>query len=378
MTRTEKLLHELIALPSVNPALMPQGDSRAGEQRVAEFLATVASRVGLDIEFRAVFPKRANLLARLTPAGQPRQRVLLAPHLDTVGDAAMPDTLFRPTKRNGRLYGRGACDTKGSAAAMFVALSDLAESPQRPRHTEIVFAGVAEGGMGHQRSRGLVMEGYRAELAMIGEPTRLRVVTAHKGDVWLELETRGKAAHGALPELGKNAVHQMARIVDLLQTQYARRLRDRRHRLLGHATVSVGTIRGGTQPNIVPVRCTITIDRRTLPGETQASVASEVRSLLRRHRFTAAISSYKSAPCLALETDLKHPLVAQFLRTVKQSKPAVVHFYSDAGALAQGGIPSVLFGPGDIAHAHTPDEWVSLAQLERAKNLLRRFLESLP
>jgi acetylornithine deacetylase/succinyl-diaminopimelate desuccinylase-like protein len=378
MTRTEKLLRELIALPSVNPALMPPGDPRAGEQRVAEFLAGVASRAGLGIEFRAVFPKRANLLARLAPAGQPRQRVLLAPHLDTVGDATMPDTLFQPTKRNGRLYGRGACDTKGSVAVMLVALSELAESKQRPRHTEIVFAGLVDEEIGQQGSRALVKEGYRANLAIVGEPTRLRVVTAHKGDVWLELETRGKAAHGARPELGKNAVHEMARIVDLFQTRYAQQLRRHRHPLLGHATISVGTIQGGTQPNIVPDRCTITIDRRTLPGETQASVAKEVRSLLRRHRFAATISNYKSAPCLALETDLKHPLVAQFLRTAKQSKPAMVHFYSDAGALAQGGIPSVLFGPGDIAQAHTPDEWVSLAQVERAKNLLRRFLESLP
>src|SRR5262245_48633603 len=225
MTRTEKLLRELIALPSVNPALMPQGDPRAGEQRVAEFLATVASRVGLDIEFRAVFPKRANLLARLTPAGQPRQRVLLAPHLDTVGDAAMPDALFQPTKRNGRLYGRGACDTKGSVAAMFVALSEIAESKQRPRYTEIVFAGLVDEEICQHGSSALMKEGYRANLAIVGEPTQLRVVTAHKGDVWLQLETYGKAAHGARPELGKNAVHEMALIVDLLQTRYAQQLR---------------------------------------------------------------------------------------------------------------------------------------------------------
>jgi acetylornithine deacetylase/succinyl-diaminopimelate desuccinylase family protein len=378
MTRTENLLRELIALPSVNPALMPPGDPRAGEQRVGEFLANVAARAKLDIEFRTVFSNRANLLARLTPNGKLRQRILLAPHMDTVGDAAMAESLFQPLQKNGRLYGRGACDTKGSIAAMLVALSEIAESGPRPQQTEIVFAALVDEEIGQNGSRALVKEGFRADLAIVGEPTRLRVVTAHKGDVWLQLATRGKAAHGARPELGKNAVHEMARIVDLLETRYARQLRRHRHPLLGSRTINVGSIQGGTQPNIVPDRCAITIDRRTLPGETEASVVKELRLLLKQHHFTARISNFKTAPCFALETNPKLPLIAQFLRVVKQSSLAAVHFFSDAGVLAQGGIPSVLFGPGDIAQAHTPDEWISLAQLERGKNLLRQFFETLP
>jgi len=291
MTRTEKLLRELIALPSVNPLLMPPGDPRAGEQRVAEFLASIAARAGLDIEFRPVFPDRANLLARLVPPGKPRLRVLLAPHMDTVGDAAMPDILFQPTTKGGRLYGRGACDTKGSIAAMLIAVCEIAASACRPQQTEIIFAALVDEEVGQCGSRALVKEGFKADWPIVGEPTRLQVDTAHKGDVWLQLETRGKAAHGARPELGKNAVQEMARIVDLLETHYARQLRHRRRPLLGHATISVGTIQGGTQPNIVPDRCTITIDRRTLPGETQASVAEEVGALLLRHHFAATISN---------------------------------------------------------------------------------------
>src|SRR5690349_4459105 len=244
MTKTEKLLCELIALPSVNPAFLPANSPFAGEQGVADFLAAAARRAGLEVEFQPVLPKRSNLLVRLTPPGKIQQRVLLAPHLDTVGGAEVPGTLFTPCVKGGRLFGRGSCDTKGSVAAMFTALCQLAAGPGRPTHTEIVFAGLIDEECGQVGSRKLADGGFRADLAIVGEPTRLKVVTAHKGVLWLRLETRGKAAHGARPELGRNAVHAMARIVDLLETRYAARLRRRRHPLLGQPTINVGSING--------------------------------------------------------------------------------------------------------------------------------------
>jgi acetylornithine deacetylase len=155
-------------------------------------------------------------------------------------------------------------------------------------------------------------------------------------------------------------------------------LRRRRHPLLGTATVSVGTIHGGAQPNIVPDCCAITIDRRTLPGETETSVRREITALLRAKRLSAKISSTKLAPCIPLETNPKLPLVRQFLRSVGQTRPMGVDFFCDAAVLSEGGIPSVVFGPGDIAQAHTADEWISLDSLERGKNLLLSFLKSLP
>jgi len=170
----------------------------------------------------------------------------------------------------------------------------------------------------------------------------------------------------------------MARIVDLLETDYATQLRKRKHPLLGTATVNVGTISGGTQPNIVPDGCTISVDRRTLPGETEASVHREITALLKSKKLSATIFSAKLAPALPLETDFRLPLVQKFLQIAGQSKPAGVHYFCDAAILSAGGIPSVVFGPGDIAQAHTADEWISLAELERGKNLLRRFLNSLP
>jgi acetylornithine deacetylase len=168
----------------------------------------------------------------------------------------------------------------------------------------------------------------------------------------------------------------MARIVDLLQTTYAAELRNRRHPLLGCATVSVGAICGGTQANIVPDRCTILIDRRTLPGETSAGVRREFMAALRRRNLPATFVKKRLADCLPLETNPKLPLVARFLASVGQRKPVGVRYFCDASVLGHGGIPSVVFGPGDIAQAHTADEWVSVEALERGKGLLRRFLES--
>jgi acetylornithine deacetylase/succinyl-diaminopimelate desuccinylase-like protein len=376
MTLTTKLLRELIALPSVNNALLPPKHPDAGEKRVADFLAATAAKAGLDIEFQKVFPGRANILARLTPTGKVRQRILLAPHMDTVG--AMTQDQFNPHETNGRLYGRGACDTKGSVAAMLTAVCELAGSRRRPSSTEIVFAGLVDEEIGQGGSRALAASGFRADLAIVGEPTRLRVVTAHKGNIWLGIETRGRAAHGSRPELGENAVLAMARIVELLETKYAAQLRRRRHPLLGHPTVNVGTINGGVQTNIVPDRCRITVDRRTIPGESNASIRKELKRLLGGKGWSYAEAQGREAPCLPMETSAKLPLVRAFLRSAGQPRPAGVNFFCDASVLSHGGTPSVVFGPGDIAQGHTRDEWISLASLERGRRMLVQFLASLP
>jgi acetylornithine deacetylase/succinyl-diaminopimelate desuccinylase-like protein len=379
MSPAEKLLRELIALPSVNPAFMPANDPRAGEQHVAEFLTSIAAQGGLEVERWKVFPGRDNILARLSPASKAKRRVVLAPHMDTVGHAAMSDSLFQPRKQGDRLFGRGACDTKGSIAAMLTAVLNVARSSQRPRETEIIFAALVDEENNQSGSRALVATGFQADLAIVGEPTRLKVITAHKGDLWLTLRTRGKAAHGARPELGRNAVHAMARVVDLLQTNYGGRIARRRHRLLGCATVNVGSIRGGMQPNIVPDTCEIAVDRRTLPGETDAGVIREIRSLLKQHGLAAEVLDDKAmAPCWPMETNPNLPLVRSLMGVGKQRGPLGVHFFSDASIFAHGGTPAVLFGPGDIAQAHTADEWISIHSLKHATEMLTTFLQNLP
>jgi acetylornithine deacetylase/succinyl-diaminopimelate desuccinylase-like protein len=376
VTETEKLLRELVALRSVNPAFLPEGHRDAGEARVAEFLGATAAEAGLSVEFQQVTPGRSNVIARMSPTGTVKHRIVLAPHMDTVPPSS--DAQFVPRVSKGRLYGRGACDTKGSIAAMLTALSIHARNHGPLVGTEIVLVALVDEENAQAGSRALAASGLHGDLAIVGEPTRLRVVTAHKGSIWLRLETRGKAAHGSCPDLGKNAVHEMARVVDLLETEYARQLRRRRHPLLGCATVSVGSINGGTQPNIVPASCVASVDRRTLPGETDKSVRAELRALLQRRGLTPSIESEKARPCVPLETDPNLPLVRSFLKIAGQSAPIGANFFCDAAVLAASGTPSVVFGPGDIAQAHTADEWIDLKSLEKATQMLLKFFQSLP
>ena len=376
MTNTTKLLSELIALPSVNSAFLSANHPHAGEARVADFLATLGKRAGLDIDFQNVLPVRRNVLARLRPSGKARQTILLAPHLDTVN--IVNDDQLNPRKRGGRLYGRGACDTKGSVAVMFGALCDLAAMKNRPRDTEIIFVGLVDEEHGQSGSRFLANKKFKADLAIVGEPTRLVLATAHKGSVWLEVQTRGRAAHGATPWFGDNAAHSMARVVDALQTDYAAALKRKKHPLLGHGTVSVGTICGGTQTNIVPESCVIGVDRRTLPGESEAATRLAMSAFLKSRKLNATVSNVKLSPCPALETSERLPFVKQFLDSIGQKRAVGLHYFCDAAVLAGGGIPSVVFGPGDIAQAHTADEWIEISQLEQGRAMLLNFLKSLP
>jgi acetylornithine deacetylase/succinyl-diaminopimelate desuccinylase-like protein len=373
-----KLLRELVALPSVNPAFLPPGDVHAGERRMADFLAAQAGVHGLDVDLQEVLPDRFNLWVRLEPRGRVRRRLVLAAHMDTVGGLELPGRLFIPRIAKDRLYGRGACDTKGSVAAFFTALAQVAGGSHRPQNTEIFFIGLIDEENGQEGSRAVVKRKLKADLAIVGEPTLLKVVTAHKGDLWLRLETEGRAAHGATPELGRNAVHEMARIVDFLETGYRTQLERRSHPLLGKPTINVGGIKGGLQPNVVPAQCTAWVDRRTLPGEMDSDIIRELRAALRAQGFKAAIASTKNGPCPPLETNSQNSLVSELFKAAGQTKPEGVRYFCDAAILAGGGTPSIVFGPGDIAQAHTADEWISIASLNKSVQVLTRFLESQP
>jgi acetylornithine deacetylase len=278
MSPAEQLLRELIALPSVNPAFVPPGHPHAGEQRVAAFIADTARQAGLEVEQQPVMDDRANVLVKLAPQGPVKRRILLAPHMDTVPCA--DEKQLAPEFKDGKLFGRGACDTKGSIAVYLQTMLDLAKTERRPRETEIVLAALVDEENAQGGSRVFAGSGFTADLAIVGEPTKLRVVTAHKGDLWLRIQTSGKAAHGSRPDLGRNAVLEMAKVVQLLETTYANKLKEKKHPLLGHATINVGSIWGGNQPNIVPDHCEITADRRTLPGEHERRVLQEIRELL--------------------------------------------------------------------------------------------------
>ena len=372
----EQLLRELIAIPSVNPAFVPPDHPHAGEQRVAEFIIATAKKAGLEVELMPVVDDRSNVLIRLTPQGQIKRRILLAPHMDTVPCA--DEKQLTPELKDGKLFGRGACDTKGSIAVFLQTMLDLAQGERRPKETEIVLAALVDEENAQGGSRVLGATDYKVDLAIVGEPTKLRVVTAHKGDIWLRMQTQGKAAHGSRPDLGRNAVLEMARVVQMLETNYAKKLREKKHGLLGHATVNVGSIWGGNQPNIVPDLCEITVDRRTLPGESEKSVFNEIRELLNAHKLRAELMDFKGLESPPLETNPDQEVIKDLMTEARQHQPAGADFFCDAAILAQAGIPSVVFGPGDIAQAHTSDEWILTRQLGTAASILGRFFERQP
>ena len=336
---------------------------------------TGARKAGLEIETQATNSGRDNLIVRLKPLGQATHRIILAPHMDTVGGDL--DKIFRPTKKGERLHGRGACDTKGSVAVMFHAMEHLAKR-HRPANTEIVFIGFVDEECNQTGSRAFSKLKLKANLALVGEPTRCRVVTAHKGDLWLRLSSIGKAAHGARPELGRNAVHTMAKCIDTIETEYAQNLGKRRHPVLGHPTINTGIVRGGSQPNIVPDVCEADLDRRTLPGESFTTISREIGEVLKKRGLKARLTNVKGYTCPAMETDPTLPMVQQLMRTVRQTKPLGVDYYCDAANIAATGVPAIVWGPGDIAQAHTADEWISIRQIERGMDVLTRFLLSLP
>ncbi len=376
LSSVQRLLRELVARPSINPAFLKDRPDLTGEERVAEFLQDLARAEGIEVRRQPVLPGRKNLIARISPSGKAKHRVMLTPHLDVV---PAPEKDFTPRVRKGKMYGRGTCDTKGSVAAFFTAFLELAQKGGRPEETEILFAGLVDEEFGQAGSRMLAQKGPKGDLAIAGEPTGLQVVTAHKGNLWLQLKTKGKSAHGSTPQHGRNAIDGMAPILEFLFGEYPKDLNSRTHPLLGSPTVNVGKIRGGSQPNVVPDECVIDLDRRTIPGETEASVKKELIEAFRNRDIPLPeFSKSRSVPCPPLDTDPNLPFCQSFLRAAKRRKSRGVPYFTDASPIAMGGTPALVFGPGNIAQAHSTDEWVEMEQVDRAHSIVSKFLKSLP
>ena len=376
LSSVQRLLRELVARPSINPAFLKDRPDLTGEERVAGFLQDLARAEGIEVLRQPVLPGRKNLIARISPSGKAKHRIMLTPHLDVV---PAPEKDFTPRVRKGKMYGRGTCDTKGSVAAFFTAFLELAQKGGRPGETEILFVGLVDEEFGQAGSRMLAQKGPKGDLAIAGEPTGLQVVTAHKGNLWLQLKTKGKSAHGSTPQHGRNAIDAMTPILEFLFGEYPKDLNSRTHPLLGSPTVSVGKIRGGSQPNVVPDECVIDLDRRTIPGETETSVKKELIEAFRKRGIPLPeFSKSRSVPCPPLDTDPNLPFCQSFLRAAKRRKSRGVPYFTDASPIAVGGTPALVFGPGNIAQAHSTDEWVEMEQVDRAHSIVSKFLKSLP
>ena len=271
------LLARLVACPSVNPARVPPAGPPFGEGPLVDLLTDLVGEWGAETQKVEVSPGRFNLIARF-PGTDPRSLMLEA-HADTVAVADMTIEPFTPAIRDGKLYGRGSCDDKGPMAAMLLAIRSAFTSGP-PRRATLYFVSTCDEELGSFGAHHLMAGAWRPDAAVVGEPTDLAIVHAHKGAYRFRLTTHGCAAHSSNPSMGASAITPMAAIVQALNAGLAPAMKAQAHPLLGPPTVSVGTIRGGTQVNVVPARCEIEVDCRVLPGETSQGVAAQVRSLV--------------------------------------------------------------------------------------------------
>jgi acetylornithine deacetylase len=368
-------LASLVRINSINPSY----EGGPGEREIATWVREYFEQRGIEVREQEVFPNRPNVIARL-PGKNPNRRIILEAHTDTVSVKGMTIPPFEPRIEDGKMYGRGSCDTKAGLAGMMHALATLhAEGIQPP--CEVWLAAAVDEEFSY---RGVVKlcEGLTGHAALVAEPTGLRAVITTKGVLRFRILVRGKSAHSSKPHLGVNAINHMARIVLALEQDHLR-LVTNDHPLLGPATCNVGVIQGGVQINFVPDACTIEIDRRLLPGERTSDVLAHYQRILDQlkaeHPTMDAI--IEDPPLLtdeALETSAESD-AAQCASSVLRdmglnAELCGVPFGCDASKLSRQGVPSLVFGPGSIDRAHAAVEYVELDQVQQAFEFYRNFI----
>jgi acetylornithine deacetylase len=369
------LTRALVAIDSRNPTLVP---GAPGERSCAEFLSGVLREWGFDVQLLEQVPGRPNLLARIGPPGSDHKSLMLAGHLDVVGVEGMTHSPFDAELRDGKIYGRGAADMKSGIASMCAAAVQ-AVSKQSKR--AVLVAAVVDEEYESLGMRALLAGGVLAEAAILTEPTRLAICPAHRGFVWMDVTVRGRAAHGSRYDLGVDAItHAGLFLAELDQLERGRE-KLRTHALLGRSSLHASTIAGGVGMSTYPERCELALERRTLPGETAEDALREVREAFERvrakePRFNADVKlNTAQAPS---DVAVDSPVVKRLASALRAENiaPAVegLSAWTDAALLNEAGIPAICFGAGDIALAHSAEEWVPVAEVETATRVLARFV----
>ena len=375
MSPTHRLLQDLVRLPSVNPMGRAVTGDVFYEHRVTDYLERFFTDLGAPYKRTSVAPQRDNIVARYESPGS-KPWLLFEVHQDTVPVDGMTIDPFAGEVRDGKLFGRGACDVKGGMTAMLTAFARLVREGPAGAANVLLACTVDEEHtfLGVQK---LMADGYRADFAVVAEPTRLQVVDTHKGVVRWKVRTEGRACHSSRPDQGENAIYHMGHVLPLIERYADRLIQSPAHPRLGPPTLSVGRIEGGVSVNTVPDACVIELDRRLLPGEDPMRAWSD---------FNAAVLLPSPVPvscenvwmaCPALEALPAPELRERFARAIDavegRHEVLAVPFGTDASSIAEAGIPAVVFGPGDIAQAHTKDEWIELDQIDRAAEIFYRF-----
>jgi acetylornithine deacetylase/succinyl-diaminopimelate desuccinylase-like protein len=362
-----ELAQALVRIPSVNPHGDP-GTDGVGEGEIARWLARFLEGIGARVELREVLPGRPNVVAHWPAPGKPR--LLLAPHTDTVSVGGMSIAPFSGELRDGRVWGRGASDTKGPMAAMLWALRESRGRLAELSH-EIWFAGLMSEEADQHGSRALATEEEFA-FVIVGEPTGLDAVHKHKGSAFLNLRTRGRAGHASRPDLGENAIDKMLDVLAVVRSEFAAEFAEQRDPVLGASTLSIGTIKGGTKTNVIPDLCEASVDMRFVPAHFRPEIIERFAARLRLVCPDLEVSANPAPP---LHTDPAHPLIA--LLGECGAKPVGAPWFCDACFFAERGMPAIALGPGSIEQAHTKDEWIAVADLEKGADFFGRFLRRL-
>jgi acetylornithine deacetylase/succinyl-diaminopimelate desuccinylase-like protein len=373
-----QLAQALVRIPSVNPDGDP-GVAATGEGECAAFVADFLRGSGAVASLEEVLPGRPNVIGHFPSLaaadGRPKPRILFAPHTDTVSVLGMTIDPFAARVEDGKLWGRGASDTKGPMAAMLWALYEQRHLiPSLPY--EIHFAGFMSEESNQFGSRHFAENHPPYHLALVGEPTRLETVHTHKGCLWATVHTHGRAVHAARPELGDNAISRMARIVAGLDTEFRAQIAElsRGNQRLGPSTLSFGMIRGGSRFNIVADHCTLNVDLRSTPElEEYGGIHHLLKDFIYKIDPTATLED--APPVLALNTDPEHPVIRVLQRT--GSVLAGAPWFCDAVFLAAAGTPAVAIGPGSIDQAHTKDEFIAVEDLQAGSVFFQKFLANL-
>lgn len=364
------MLRDLIRIPSENPP--------GKEDEIAEFVAEIMKKVGLNVELDEVLPKRPNVYGTLK-AERTFATLVFNSHMDTVPVGNIEEWGIDPFGGDvvrGRIYGRGSCDAKGSLCAMIMA-TKLLNDLDFDLNGNVVVTAVIDEEVGQRGTLRLVEKGIKGNFAIVGEPTSLDIGIAHKGNAYYEITVTGKSAHASIPDKGVNAIYKMAKIVNEIEKLH-KRLKSKKHNLLGSPSISIGTIVGGTATNVVPEKCTITVDRRYMPwesGETAKKELEQIIEKLKKEDPTIKVEIKKVVDAEALKTSEEEP----FVKCLKEAGKMVMKrnirslgfpYATDSWILANKlGIPTVIFGPGNIEQAHRPNEFIEIDELINATKI---------
>jgi acetylornithine deacetylase len=366
------LARALVRIDSRNPSLAAGGP---GESACVELLRGVLDTWGFRVEVHDAAPGRPNLLARIGGAkGSGARSLMLSGHLDVVGIEGMTHAPFDGEEREGRLYGRGAADMKGGIAAMCAAAWRAARDDLPG---EIVVAAAADEEFESIGTRAMLERGVRADAAIVGEPTRLEIMPAHRGFVWIEVVVSGRAAHGSRWDIGVDAIRHAGLLLAELDILDAGELSRREHPLLGRASLHASMIEGGIGMSTYPDRCVLRLERRTLPGERDDTVIAEVERACaavraRRPSFAAVVRRLMSqGPSdVAVDAPIVRALDSALRDRGEPVRVSGMSAWTDAALLNAAGIPAVCFGPGDISLAHAAEEYIPLDEIDRASAAL--------